>query len=447
MWTLHHRQPPPTVEMRVPISLAIITMLLHHLLPMVASAHHTIVSNSSTGFSFPLIANKEDLDHTIHRGDDGFMYLQHNLGPDMITPLNMLHELSIRLDNNPHEYILKVDSSSVSWIQCQPCQPQARQYSPIYDPAASLTFHNVSGRDPVCQPPFRAVFSGRLCNFDITIPGGMSIEGFLAREKVQIVRMVHPSFLIGCSHYTENFDNQNRYAGVFSTSRAPTSLVMQVAASTGVTRFSYCLFRSKRTSNRQGFLRFGTDIPSNPDYLTTKILPALNDHEFEYHISLIGISLGTLKLDKIRPEMFARSKDGQGGCVVDLGTSLTMMVQEAYDIVEEAVWSELQSDGAERVKQSGFNLCFRATKDIMRRLQPLSLHFPEEKAMLVLSPEQLFLTMNDGHGKISCLAMTPGHRTVVGAFQQVDTRLVYDVKDSTLSFVSESCAKDTAEME
>ncbi|TVU37441.1 hypothetical protein EJB05_10756, partial [Eragrostis curvula] len=218
---------------------------------------------------------------------------------------------------------------------------------------------------------------------------------------------------------------------------------MQIAAG-DVTQFSYCLSGGSK-ANRQGFFRFGTDITRNPHYKTTRILPVLNSHEF--HVSLIGISLGTHKLDKIRPEMFARSKDGQGGCVIDLGTSLTMMAQEAYYIVEEVVWSDLQSHGAERVKRPGFNLCFRATKAVMRHLQPLSLHFPEEKAAMVLSPEQLFLKMDDKQGQTACLAMTPGHRTVIGTLQQVDTRFVYDLKDFTLSFVLESCTEDTVEME
>ncbi|KAK3124502.1 hypothetical protein QOZ80_7BG0587500 [Eleusine coracana subsp. coracana] len=144
--------------------------------------------------------------------------------------------------------------------------------------------------------------------------------------------------------------------------------------------------------------------------------------------------------------MFARSKDGQGGCVVDLGTSLTMIVQEAYSVVEEEMWSDLQSQGVERVKQPGFSLCVRMTNEIKGRLPSLSLHFAEEEATLVLSSKQLFLMMNDEHGQIACLAMTPGHRTIIGAFQQIDTRFVYDIKDSTLSFAPESCIRDSKEV-
>ncbi|TVU37436.1 hypothetical protein EJB05_10750, partial [Eragrostis curvula] len=431
---------------------------------MVAPADNKIVPNtSSAGFSIPLVTSYQGLDHTIHRSIDGFLHLQRKLrtesssgassavanvtalSPEMVAPFRIAHSLSIRLGKVPYHYILKVDTSTtLSWLQCEPCAPHAPQYNKIFDPSKSDSFKNITGTDPDCEPPYTPVFSGRLCNFQIHGPGDMHVEGFLAEETISINdHLIRRHFLIGCSHSTENFPSEGRYAGVVAMSTAPTSFVMQIAAH-GVARFSYCLSGGSK-ANRQGFFRFGTDIPPNPHNKTTRILPALGSHEF--HISVVGISLGEHKLDKIRPEMFARSKDGQGGCVIDLGTSLTMMAQEAYYIVEEAVWSDLQSHGAERVKRPGFNLCFRATKAIMGHLQPLSLHFPEEKAVMVLSPEQLFLMMDDKQGQTACLAMTPGHRTVIGTLQQVDTRFVYDLKDFTLSFVSESCTEDTVQME
>ena len=105
----------------------------------------------------------------------------------------------------------------------------------------------------------------------------------------------HTYGLFGCSHSTENFQNNGIYAGVATINRAPTLLVMQA----GLTRFSYCLFAvsgcRNTTTNRQqeGFLRFGTHVPPNLHYKTTSILPA---HEPEYYVSLVGVSLGARRL-------------------------------------------------------------------------------------------------------------------------------------------------------
>ena len=50
---------------------------------------------------------------------------------------------------------------------------------------------------------------------------------------------------------------------------------------------------------------------------------------------------------------------------------------------------------------------------------------------------------DEEQGRIASVAMKPGRRTVIGALQQVDvdTRFVFDLKDSKLSFASESCIR------
>lgn len=175
--------------MKLPSSLAIITALLHNLLLMVSPADHTIVSkNSTVGFSFGLVTYNKGLYYSIQRGSDGFLHLHHNLctdplssGPncslsyitalsqEIITSVDTLHALLVRLGTDIHQYTLKVDTSgSLTWLQCKPCEPQAPQYNPIFNPAASTSFHNVKGTSHICQPPFRSTPSGTQCYFHLT---------------------------------------------------------------------------------------------------------------------------------------------------------------------------------------------------------------------------------------------------------------------------------------
>ncbi|CAO2148187.1 unnamed protein product [Urochloa humidicola] len=237
------------------------------------------------------------------------------------------------------------------------------------------------------------------------------------------------------------------YAGVFVNSRAPYSFASRAVAH-GVTCFSYCL---SVEANHHGFLRFGTDVPPyNLGYRATRILPTLGAaHDAAYYLSLVGVSLGMRRLGRIRPEMFHRREDGQGGCVIDAGTPLTVISHEAYGIIEEAVWADLKRHPrAERVKWADYGLCVQATEAIKGRLPSLSLHFAggeEEEATLVVPPEQMFLMMEDEQaGEIACLAMVPGRQTIIGVLQQVDTRFIFDLKDDKLYFAPESCARDTA---
>ncbi|TVU22974.1 hypothetical protein EJB05_32698, partial [Eragrostis curvula] len=447
------------VKMKLTSSLAIIsTLLTHHLSLMVTSiSNHTTVSHtSSIGFSFKLFCNLDGPDHTIHHDSDGFLHFQRKLNssatnvttlhPETFHPVHLpKYEATVLVGSGSgiEQYVLKLDSmSSLTWLQCKPCSPSAKQLSPIFDPTESTTFRNIASTHEACKHPYDP--AGNQCAFHLVGPRGMSVHGFLALESFLKDEVVHDPFLFGCSHSTEKFESEGRYAGVFGMGRMEGSLVMQATAQ-GLTQFSYCLFGGSNTK-RQGLLSFGTDIPQNPNSRTTRILPALYTDESEYYVRLVGISLGEHKLDKIHPDMFARHMHGQGGCMVDLGTPLTVMVEEAYCIIEDAIWSYLQHHQAERVNRHGFGLCVRATEAITSHLQPLSLHFLEEEAVLVLSPKQLFLMMDEKHGQIMCLAMTSGQRTIIGAFQQVDTRFIYDLKNSKLSFAPESCIQDTVEV-
>ncbi|KAF8697136.1 hypothetical protein HU200_036130 [Digitaria exilis] len=348
-----------------------------------------------------LFASHEGSSYSYRRGSDGFLYyLKHSLSDSSanmtMSPKDNDPEqaiLTIGTGTAEHKYTLKLDATSpLSWIQCEPCVPHAPQKGPIFSPNGEHT-HSPSYRplapsDEFCKPENGMEPAGEQCAFHVSGAGGMSVHGYVAQlPEWRRVR-----------------------AG-----KAPASLTMQLVAR-GMTRFSYCLTRG---ISRQGFLRFGADVPRNSRYKTTRILPALDASEADYYVDLVGVSLGERRLDRIHRQMFTRGKDGEGGSVIDLGTPVTVMAEEAYRVVEETMWSELKEHGAERVERRGYGLCVRVTKSVKGHLQSLSLHFAQgEEATLVVSPEQLFLMMVDEHaGEIACLAMVPGHRTIIGALQ------------------------------
>ncbi|KAJ1274998.1 hypothetical protein BS78_05G103700 [Paspalum vaginatum] len=296
--------------------------------------------------------------------------------------------------------------------------------------------------------------SNNFCAFHYT-RNGNRVSGILVRDHATRQDGVElGAYFFGCAHNSVVFHNDGIYAGVAAVGRvvpqAQPSPASQEAHAIGMahghTSFSYCLFGE---TNRQGLLRFGADVPvpQTPRYRSTRILPALHAHDGAYHVSLVGVSLGAHILDAVGPEMFERrGEDGEGGCIIDVGTPLTVMAEEAYHVVEEAVWSELRRHGAERVEQHDYGLCVRATEATKGRLPSMSLHFAEEEARLVVSPEHLFLIMDDVYkqaGQIACLAMRPGRRTVIGALQQVDTRFVFDLEGDKIFFAPESCTKET----
>ncbi|CAN6363087.1 unnamed protein product [Urochloa humidicola] len=446
------------MEIKLMTTLATITALLsvHHL-PLTTAGHTRAFSNSSAGFSLPLFTKQSPDHNSIRRGTDGFLYLQHSsrrlsasVDDNIMTnvhPENYAAKIHFGTGHGRRELTLQLDATApFTWIQCNPCNPVATQEGPLFDGELSPTFQHVDAS--VCRAPFIPDHAIRRCQFRLRAAGGLVANGLVSvDEYTRNDGHVFPKFIFGCAHEIHHFNNLNKYAGVL----AIRFFAVQAAAH-GMARSSYCLFRE---TNRQGFLRFGTgaEIPHETHYQTTKIIPANDDgddaHESAYYVSLAGVSIGDRRLAGVLPEMFARRRgeDGrEGGSIIDLGTPVTVMVEEAYRAVEEAVWSDLERRGAARVKQAGYGLCVRAAAAVKESLPSMSLHFVgEEEATLVISPKQLFLMVDDERAgqQVACLAMVPGHRTVIGALQQVDTRFVFDLRDNKLSFAPESCVQDT----
>ncbi|CAO2141929.1 unnamed protein product [Urochloa humidicola] len=304
----------------------------------------------------------------------------------------------------------------------------APQMHPLFNPAASPTYHAFTSASPRCpQPPYQHEPGTGLCVFRLA--GEVSASGYLSNDHFRInYGGVDPFYTFGCAHFTWRFSSEGRAAGVLAMGRAPTSFATQ-AAERGLTSFSYCLSGDTKTRG-QGFLRFGADVPRGPRYRTTRILPAQGLHDSAQ--ALRG-STGDV-----------RARQRRGGCIVDIGEPVMVLVEDAYCVVEEAVWSDLERHGAEPVHQAGYGFCVRATAAVKGSLPSLSLHFDGEDATLLVSPKQLFLIVNDERaGQVACLAVVPGRRTVIGALHQVDMRFVFDLKDNKLSFAPESCIQDT----
>nr|CAB3486792.1 unnamed protein product [Digitaria exilis] len=304
--------------------------------------------------------------YSTRRGSDSFLYLKHNRNASVAN-------IMLR----PEDYTLKVDTTShLTWLKCKPCVPHAPQEGPIYNPIGdgspmrSPIYRPITGSDKICMPEHGMEPAGAHYAFHVAGPGGLSVHGYIARTDIA----------------------RHAACGAWANS---------------------VLLLPHWGNKQTGFLRFGADVPHNPRYQTTRILPVLDINDSAaYYVGLVGVSLGARRLDMIHPEMFSQEKGGQSGTVIDLGTSVTVMAEEAYRVIEEAMWSQLKEHGAERVEQRCYGLCVKNGK----------------------GPPSIYMT---------CLAIVLGRRTMIGALQQVDTRFVFDLKDSKILFAPELCIKDT----
>ena len=174
-----------------------------------------------------------------------------------------------------------------------------------------------------------------------------------------------PSIGFGCSDYNQG----NASSGIIGLGRGRLSLVSQL----GLGKFSYCLtsFGDSSTSPLLlGSLAVlnGSAAQSTP-FIQNHVVPSL------YYLSLQGITVGSTLLP-ISSTDFAFKSDGSGGFIIDSGTTLTALKEEAYQVLKQ----EFQSQGNSSVAESSetetiFDVCFPLT-DGRNLMEQVPTYFP-----------------------------------------------------------------------
>ncbi|GJN10730.1 hypothetical protein PR202_ga28848 [Eleusine coracana subsp. coracana] len=325
------------------------------------------------GFSLPVVSSHHGLTYSA----DGFFVQQEQLGGANLTTIrppmaqygwSHAVQVGVGTGQGRNLYMLELDlTGDVTWMQCRPSDPQLQQASPIFDTSMSHSYSNVGPRSPICKDPYTPEGRNK-CSFQLLFHGTFA-RGYLGTDDFSFASSSSSSggsnaetirgIVFGCAHKTQGFLNHGTLAGALSMSRHPTSLMKQLT-NHGVGQFSYCLAAG---GNSRGFLRFGGDV-THPSGARRTAIMYHGTLQREYRIRVTGVILDGRKLIDITPGMFRGSFGARGGCVIDVGASVSKMIHEAYQILENEVADHLQSHGAHRVTVLYQGLCILATPDI-----------------------------------------------------------------------------------
>jgi hypothetical protein len=149
---------------------------------------------------------------------------------------------------------------------------------------------------------------------------------------------------------------------------------------------------------------------------------------------LEGISVGR-KLLNIPASTFDLTADGDGGLIIDSGTTVTYLEQTGYDLVKKALISFInlpQADGS----SIGLDLCYKPQSGSSTPKFPtITFHFKGADYHL---PKENYIFV-DSSG-IICLAMLPSMgMSIFGNFQQQNYHILYDNGRNMLSFAPTVC--------
>ncbi|KAK9755478.1 hypothetical protein RND81_01G028300 [Saponaria officinalis] len=263
-------------------------------------------------------------------------------------------------------------------------------------------------------------------------------------ESLNLDGKVVPDFFVGCSSISELMPE-----GIIGFGRSPTSLPNQLK----IGKFSHCLvshkFDDTPKSSRLILGDTGVLIPGVKYTPLLKNPPVLPFNEY-YYVSLEQITVGK-RIVKVPHDIHVPDPNGNGGTIVDSGSTLTSIVPNVFDpIVEEFMtqMSPAQQKRVEIAEASIGNILCVNVKGLRKPAFPKVVFHFKGGAKMLLSVANYF----NGGANYLCLPFLnatfavgqggSGPAIIVGNYQQQNYYIEYDLKNERLGLKKQNCLKN-----
>lgn len=303
-----------------------------------------------------------------------------------------LYFTRVKLGTPPREYNVQIDTGSdLLWVTCNSCSDCPRTSGlgvelNFYDPTGSSTASLVSCSDPICSSKAQTTSSQcspetNQCGYsfqygDLSGTSGFYVSDMLYFDMIlgnSMVANSSASIVFGCSTYQSGDLTTSGHAidGIFGFGQQGLSVVSQLSSRRIAPRvFSHCL---KGGGNGGGILVFGEIL--DPNIVYSPLIPS----QPHYNLDLQSIAING-QLLPIDQTVFATSNNR--GIIVDSGTTLAYLIEEAYNpLINAAV-----SQSAQPMLNKG-DQCYMVATSVGDIFPPVSLNFAGG-ASIVLRPEE-----------------------------------------------------------
>ena len=334
----------------------------------------------------------------------------------------------------PPKYVYMVldTGSDIVWIQCAPCRKCYSQTDPVFDPKKSVSFSGIACGSPLCHRlDSPGCNSKQSCLYEVAYGDGSFTIGEFSTETLTFRGTRVAKVALGCGH-----DNEGLFvgaAGLLGLGRGRLSFPTQTGRRFG-RKFSYCLV-DRSASSKPSSVVFGESAVSRTAVFTPLITnPKLDTF---YYLELTGISVGGARVPGITASLFKLDAAGNGGVIVDSGTSVTRLTRRAYTGLRDAFRA-----GAADLKRapnySLFDTCFDLSGKTEVKVPTVVMHFRGADVSL---PATNYLIPVDTNG-VFCFAFagTMSGLSIIGNIQQQGFRVVFDLAGSRVGFAPRGCA-------
>ncbi|KAK9147255.1 hypothetical protein Scep_006012 [Stephania cephalantha] len=335
-----------------------------------------------------------------------------------------------------YSYMVLDTGSDIVWLQCAPCRKCYSQTDPVFNPAASRSFSPVPCGAPLCRKLDVAGCNlrRRSCLYQVSYGDGSFTVGDFSTETLTFRGTKVADVAFGCGH-----DNEGLFvgaAGLLGLGRGRLSFPSQAGRRFG-RRFSYCLIdRTSAASARPSSIIFGGAASPRSAVFTPMLAnPKLDTF---YYLGLLGISVGGSPVRGITESMFRLDSSGNGGVIIDSGTSVTRLTRPAYVALRDAFRA-----GTTTLKSapefSLFDTCYDLSGRTEVKVPTVVMHFGGGADVSLPAANYLIPVNTNG---IFCFAFagTTSGLSIIGNIQQQGFRVVFDSDGSRVGFAPRGCA-------
>ncbi|XP_071730814.1 aspartic proteinase 36-like [Rutidosis leptorrhynchoides] len=359
-----------------------------------------------------------------------------------------LYYTKVQLGSPPKEYYVQVDTGSdVLWVSCKDCKgcPTSSGLKvPIvfFDPESSSTSSLVSSSDKMCSIGIEsdeAVSTKKQCTYTFKYGDGSSTSGYYVSDLIHLDMMsdntnVSSQVMFGCSTAQSGELSRPERAvdGIFGFGQQGLSVIKQLASQGAAPdAFSHCLVGD---GDGGGILVLGQIL--DPHMVYSPLVSSETHYSLELHS--ISVNNQTLKIDS---SVF-RSSHNRKGTIIDSGTTLGYLAEQAYDPFVEAITKSV-SQSVHAVESKGYH-CYITKNSVSEMFPSVSLNFAGDASM-VLKPENYLLKQKtvDG-GSAWCIAFQKVKGlgvTILGDIVLKDKSVVYDLGGQRIGWVDHDCKK------
>jgi hypothetical protein len=364
--------------------------------------------------------------------------------------------MDVFIGTPPKHFSLILDTGSdLNWLQCSPCEDCYEQVGPKYDPSMSSSYSAIPCSCPQCglvAPPVtetggdRCAGNGRnsssSCRYfywygdKSNTTGDLSWETFSVNVTGRRGPLRVPRVIFGCGHANRGLFHGA--AGLLGLGRGQLSFASQLRELYGH-KFSYCLVDRDSNASVSSTLVFGEDerLAAHRDLQYTALVQTANSVDTFYYVRIAAATVGGERID-VPSAAFEITAKGDGGTIVDSGTTLTYLAQPAYEKIRAAFEAKISYP---RVDLPPLGPCYNVSGVGDVKLPEFSITFTDG-AVWRFPVENYFIQL-DPEDAVVCLAImgTPlGSLSILGNYQQQNFHILYDVDNSRLGFAPMTCA-------